>query len=271
MSALIAFRFGFDYFVARGAFDCFFEDVVRAAAGDAATSGDLKTHVGVQALILELVPEDAASRILRAMQRTAEATLEGKLPGWSRDQPDDADGQRSYRHMVAELLYYTKIDLGLVPALPPRRGKRDLVQSIVGTCPYWVHDSFLDDVIEQCRGDEEAVRRLQWALTEGQPVLAGLPYHWEELANLACDCRILRAIKAVVEAARRGQTPGWLRNRPGDEDGRRLYLQYLADGFHDIDDSIGMTDAFYAEYYRDAAKDGWDVSGLPLPTSEPLT
>lgn len=236
-------------------FQCFLEDVLSTGPGDKRITDELQGSIHCKGLSLDALPEDLALTLLHTMKAAAEATLDGTLPGWLRFAPEDAEGQRSYLFVVAELLYYIKLDLGLLPPLPPPRGPHEdpKLYPLAGlrsppSRPYWMYEPFLEDVIARCRDDAYLVRHLERCITDGE--LRGYDGP-DDLSSLTGHDRMLRAMKAVAEDAQRGAAPGWDRYRPGDADGRKLYCDYVADLLPAIDEAIKMNDFFLEEYKKE--------------------
>jgi hypothetical protein len=87
--------------------------------------------------------------------------------------------------------------------------------------PNWVFRQLHADVVERFPDDAELHLEMEKAgafgllsLDSTEPVLAS---------------RILRAMRTVAEETVQGQIPGWLKGKPDDQEGQRMYLGAMSE------------------------------------------
>jgi hypothetical protein len=87
--------------------------------------------------------------------------------------------------------------------------------------PNWVFRQLHADVVERFPGDAELQLEMEKAEAFGllsldsiEPVLAS---------------RILRAMRTVAEATVQGRIGGWLKGKPDDQEGQRMYLEAMSE------------------------------------------
>jgi hypothetical protein len=105
---IIKFPNGTDWFKANWAFRQFAEDVAELFPTDGELKLELEKAEAFGALDFTSVENAVGSRIMKAMMRVANDTLQGTIPGWKRAKPADEAGQRMYIEAITELFALLK-------------------------------------------------------------------------------------------------------------------------------------------------------------------
>jgi hypothetical protein len=83
-------------------------DAVEVFGGDAELRYQLEKAEALGSLFLDSMDDACASKIVDAIKRIAQDTLQGKIKGNSKDWTNDKEGQRMYLEAIAELLDHIK-------------------------------------------------------------------------------------------------------------------------------------------------------------------
>jgi hypothetical protein len=101
---IIKFPNGSDWHKANWAFRRLAEDVVAAHPDDSDLKLEMQRAQAMGLLSLDQMGIALLSKTMDAMRSVAQGTVEGRVPGWKRTHPNDADGQRMYVASMIELL-----------------------------------------------------------------------------------------------------------------------------------------------------------------------
>lgn len=103
---------GSDWYKANWAFRQLAEDTIASAPDDGELKYIMEEAQAFGALFINSMQKDVAAKVINTIRTVAEETLKGKIPGWIRNKPQDAQGQRMYLEAIAELLDLVKKETG---------------------------------------------------------------------------------------------------------------------------------------------------------------
>jgi hypothetical protein len=101
---IIAFRTGATWHDSNWVYRQLLADVVEMYPGDAELKDDIEKGEAIGTLFLDSMEDARAAKVLDALQKVADETVHGKLPGWKNTRPDDVEGQQRYLQAMARLL-----------------------------------------------------------------------------------------------------------------------------------------------------------------------
>jgi hypothetical protein len=107
---IICFPNGNEWFNPNWAFRQLTADVMAAYPDDAELHERFLRAQAYNALFLDRMKPEDASRIMEILKAVAQGTLDGKIRGWLNEHPEDQDGQRMYLESMSELLDAMGVD-----------------------------------------------------------------------------------------------------------------------------------------------------------------
>jgi hypothetical protein len=101
---IISFPNGRDWYKANWVFRKLQKDIGESYPKDRELNREMEKASAFGALALASIEHKFGRHIVAAMKTVAAATVQGKLPGWAGEKPNDEDGQRMYLEAMTELL-----------------------------------------------------------------------------------------------------------------------------------------------------------------------
>jgi hypothetical protein len=101
---IISLPNGAEWYKANWVFRQLQKDVAGLYPGDREVNLELERAGALGGLALEFIEEGLRGRILDAIKTVASATVQGDIPGWTHEKPNDMEGQKMYIESMRELL-----------------------------------------------------------------------------------------------------------------------------------------------------------------------
>lgn len=101
---IIKLRNGLDWYNPNWVFRQLAEDVLAAFPGDKDLKLTLEKAQAFGGLFLDTGEANSAKATIGAIQKIAEDTVQGRIPGWKGKRPTDTKGQEMYLGAISELL-----------------------------------------------------------------------------------------------------------------------------------------------------------------------